>query len=460
MKRISSFSRSVFSLSLLLLLNTKPSSAADFSFERDPGLPVVNINVAFKVGAVADPTGKSGLTNFMGEMLLRGTKKHSKKKIELALDQMGAVLAFETRAESIILRGSVLSSQLEPYLSLLTEIITQPSFPPAEIEKLRSEISAGIQEELGHDGALGSRGFARYLFGGHPYGNPILGRIPDLKSLKQKDISQHYEKLIREPLLLVVGSGDAAESQIRQWTQSLGQTLAARVTQQTVSDTHWTVASPLPAEHKRLLIIDKPDRTQTQINLGQIGVKMTDPDYFKLYLGNHAVGGHSFSSILMQEIRVKRGWSYGANSAFRFGLQPRSWLVHLFPAAKDTPAALAYTLQILADLKANGITSDQFEFAKKSLINSAGFMYNTPSKRVENTLLEKTLSLPTGLMRSHAEKIASLKLVDVNTALKSFIQPDHLTIAVVGTAKDLKAPLAKAAGLSESAVDVKAYDAE
>jgi hypothetical protein len=87
-------------------------------------------------------------------------------------------------------------------------------------------------------------------------------------------------------------------------------------------------------------------------------------------------------------------------------------------------------------------------------------MYNTPSKRVENTLLEKTLNLPTGLMRSHAEKIALLKLVDVNTALKNFIQPDQLTIAVVGTAKDLKASLAKAAGLSESAVDVRAYDAE
>jgi predicted Zn-dependent peptidase len=121
---------------------------------------------------------------------------------------------------------------------------------------------------------------------------------------------------------------------------------------------------------------------------------------------------------------------------------------------------LSYTLKIIDDLKTNGITSGQFEFAKKSLINSAGFMYNTPGKRVENTLLERTLNLPAGLMKSHADQIASLKLDDVNSALRTFIQPDHLTIAVVGTAKDLKAPLAKAAGLSESAVDVRAYDAE
>jgi zinc protease len=185
---------------------------------------------------------------------------------------------------------------------------------------------------------------------------------------------------------------------------------------------------------------------------------MTDPNYFKLYVGNHALGGHSFSSILMQEIRVKRGWSYGANSAFRFGLQPRSWLVHLFPAAKDTPDALAYTLKIMEDIKKDGISADRFEFAKKSLMNSSGFMYNTPSKRVENTLLEKTLNLPKGFMKSHAEQVAALNLNEVNQALKNFVKPENLTITVVGTAKNLRAPLAKAAGLTETMIEVEPYD--
>ncbi len=447
-------------LAMILFFCGAPGFSAEIAFERDPSLPVVNINVAFKTGAVTDGPRKSGLTNFMGEMLLRGTRIRSKKQIELDLDQMGAKLDFETRAESIILRGSVLSSQLEPYLKLLSEVITQPSFPEIEISKLKGEISSVIQEELGHDGALGNRAFSKYLFQGHPYGNPILGKISDLKKFNRTEILGHYQQLVREPLLLVVGSGDASAERMNEWTKLLGHSLALIQSKQNLSSSALSVTPPKPATRRRLLIVDKPDRTQTQINLGQIGILMTDPNYFKLYLGNSALGGHSFSSILMQEIRVKRGWSYGANSAFRFGLQPRSWLVHLFPASKDTPDALAYTLKIVENLQKNGISAEQFEFTKRSLINSSGFIYNTPSKRVENTLLEKSLNLPQGFMRSHADRIASLRRDEVNQALKNFVQPDHLAITVVGTAKELKSPLAKAAGISEDLIEVEPYDAE
>ena len=458
--KMNSFHLSRFFISAALLITTVPGYSADVAFERDSSLPVVNINVAFKAGSVTDPKSKSGLTNFMGEMLLRGTQTRTKKKIELALDQMGAKLDFETRAESIILRGSVLSSQLEPYLKLLSEVITRPNFPENEIKKLKSEISSVIQEELGHDGSLGSRAFSKYLFQGHPYGSPILGRIPDLKSFAKADILGQYQRLMREPLLLIVGSGDTTEERITQWATDLGKTLASREAQQDYSIYPQKIDAPKIASRRRLLIIDKPDRTQTQINLGQIGILMTDPNYFKLYVGNYALGGHSFSSILMQEIRVKRGWSYGANSAFRFGLQPRTWLVHLFPAAKDTPDALAYTLKIMDEIKKDGISADRFEFAKKSLVNSSGFMYNTPSKRVENTLLERSLNLPKGFMKSHSEQITSLRLDDVNQALKSFVRPENLTITVVGTAKDLKTGLSKASGIKEDLIDVEPYDAE
>jgi zinc protease len=429
--------------------------AVEVSFEPNTNLPIVYVNVAVKAGSVTDPKGQSGITNFMGEMLLRGTKTKSKKQLDFALDQMGARLEVEIRAEALILRGAVLASEVKPFLALVQEIITEPSFPPAEIGKLRKEIVSGILEELGDDSGLASRRFTSFLFQGHPYGEPVIGKAADVEKMKRADIIAQYKRLFNDQNFLVVGQGDASDALIREWSENLGKRLPS-LGQKPIA----MVTTPENATHRRLEIVDKPDRTQTQINLGQIGVLMTDPDFFPLYLGNYAFGGGSFSATLMTEIRVKRGWSYGAYSYFRQGLRPRSWAVHLFPANKDTAPALAETIKLIEELQKKGITEAEYKFAQASLVNSSGFMFNTPRKRVENTLLERTLNLPKGFMQSYAEHLSAATLDQVNGALKRFLKPDELAISVLATASELKGPLAKAAGVAEKDVLVVPYTQE
>jgi zinc protease len=212
--------------------------------------------------------------------------------------------------------------------------------------------------------------------------------------------------------------------------------------------------------HRRLQLVDKPDRTQTQILAGQSGVRLDDPDFFPLHVANHVFGGGSFSSRLMREIRVKRGWSYGAKSSFRHGTRPRSWNFYFFPASKDAPAALAEGLRMVEKLKAEGISQAEFRFARESLINGAGFSYNTPLKRVENTLTERTLGLPDGFVRGFAQRLREVELSQVNSALGRFLKPNALTITVLGTASELKEPLARAAGVPTAEVEVVPYTAD
>jgi len=420
-----------FRIIIMLILGTFFSFKAypiEIAFEEDSRLPLININIAIKAGSVSDPPGQEGLTNFMGEMLLRGTQSRTKQQLDLALDQMGATFEVETRAEALIFRGAVLSSQLGPYLKLLTEILTQPKFPEFEIKKLKSEIISGLVEELGHDGSLSSRRFTRFLFRGHPYGKSVLGRMKDIENITQGQILDHYHQLFQDRALLVVGSGATTQADITTWANNLASLCpdsrlkTANLPPLKMDDT------PKDASERRLLIIDKPERTQTQIHFGQIGILMTDKDFFPLYLGNYA-----------------------------FGTKPRSWQVHLFPASKDTPNALTHSLKLLEDLKNNGIPLSQFELAKRSLINKSGFIYNTPRKRVENTLLEKTLNLPTDFMKSYGNELQKVSLADVNMALKSFIKPENLAISVLGTASELKQSLTQAAGVSESQVEVVSY---
>lgn len=440
----------VASLAFTLTFSCSAMAAVEVEFERNTDLPIVDINVAIKTGAVSDPIGQSGITNFMGELLLRGTLSRTKEQIDLELDQMGARLDVETRAESMIFRGSVLSSQLDRYLKLVQDILTRPSFPETEIAKLKREISSSILEELGRDPSLNSRRFNNFLFQKQPYGNPILGKVKDIEKITSAQLKAHYDRLVREKLLLVVGTGDTSESQIQRWTEAVanlrkgGQDAAV-------------VEKPKNPPKRRLQIVDKPGRTQVQVSGGQVGVKLTDQEYFPLYVGNYAFGGGSFSSRLMKEIRIKRGWSYGAGSAFRHGLQPRSWQFSFAPASKDAAPALAEGIKLVEALRDKGITQEEFDFARESLINSAGFTYNTPDKRVENILLERTLKLPDGFMKTYADRISRLSLAEVNSALKTFLKPEEMTISVLATAAELKSQLAKAAGVPENEVVVVPY---
>jgi zinc protease len=391
----------------------------------------------------------------MGEMLLRGTRSKSKEQLDLALDQIGAKLAVETRAETMIFRGAVLSSQLNKFLALLTEIVTQPSFPENEIRKLKAENVSELLEELGEDSALESRNFQEFLFIDHPYGKPVNGRIKDVEAFNRGKAMGQYTRYVHDKNLLVVGSGDTTQETIQKWADEIAAKLPTGNKPLVTA-----VAAPKNGEHRRMMIVDKPDRTQTQMSTGQIGVKMTDSDFFPLYVGNFVLGGPTFSSRLMDEIRVKRGWSYGANSGFRFGQEPRYWRAHLFPASKDAAPALAETLHLIDQIKASGITPDEFAFAQASIVNKSGFMYNTPAKRVENALLEKTLNLPIGFMKSYGPEVAKVTRDQVNKSMASFLLPEKMAITVVGTASELKEPLAKAAGIPVDQVVVKPYAEE
>ncbi len=437
-------------LLLCVLVSVPSAQAVEIAFEADPSLPVVYLNVAVKTGSVSDPQKKGGLTQFLGRIMLRGTVSRTKEQIDLALDEMGAQLGVETRAESLIFRGAALSEKLDDFLALVLEVIAKPSFPESEIRKLRSEMQSELLEDMGEDRTIANKWFQRTLFNGHPYGNLVSGSIKDIKGISKADLESHYNDIVRSKNILVVGTGQAEFSRVKAWANKVAE---QRPGQAQVAK----FGSPEFQKQRKLVLVDKPDRTQVQIFSGHPGILMTDPDFFPLFLGNHAFGGGSFQARMMVEIRVQRGWSYSAYSTFRYGSKPHSWMYWFMPASKYAPEALAYSGKMLDTLKDKGITESEFQFARSSLINNSGFKFNTPQKRVENILIERTLGLPPGFIKSYGDKLSQVTLTQVNNAIRKFVRPEAMTTVVLGTMKDLKDPLIQATGIDPKNVEVVKY---
>jgi zinc protease len=162
----------------------------------------------------------------------------------------------------------------------------------------------------------------------------------------------------------------------------------------------------------------------------------------------------------MVELRVKRGWTYGAGSSFRAGSRPHSWRVGFSPKNADTPPAIKEALNLVRDLKKTGITDAQFNASKQSLVNSSGFSFNTPQKRLENKLIEVLYGLPDGYYRDYAKRLSALTLPEVNQTIESFVDPDHMMIGIVGTASISKDAIANELGVPPASIEVQSYQKE
>ena len=438
-------------LSILISLVSPSVFASDFSFEADHSLPLVYVTVVMKGGATQDPDGKNGVTDLMTKLMLRGTKQKTKQQIDQTLDQLGAEIDTETRAEYVVLRGSVLSENIVPFLSLLEEIITTPSFRPTEFEKLKKEQISEIYDQLNNDQKLIRTRYDQIFFQGHPYSKANFGKVKDIQSLTASDVQNQYKRIFDQSRMLVLAAGDTEETSFKPFLSDINQ-----------KQNFKTSIDPIPAftnppQGLRVVIIDKPERTQTQIVIAQQGTNFQNPSLDALQLANFAFGGGSFLSRLMIELRVKRGWTYGAGSAFKMGSQAHTWRVSFFPKNGDTPPAIKEALKLIKELHDHGITQEEFDAAKRSMINSAGFNYNTPSKRIENMLVEKIFGLPAGYHKDMAKRIQDITLADANAALKAFIQPDHLMVGLVGTASISKAAIAKELAIPEQKIEVVNY---
>jgi zinc protease len=443
-----------FCVIVFALLSSSLAHSAQFYFEKDPSLPIVYVTGAFRGGATQDPDGKSGVTDIMGKLMLRGTKNKSKQQLDLTLDQLGATLEFETRSEFISFRGAVLADNLPAFLSLLDEILTAPSFRAQDLERLKKEQSSQLLDELAQDRNLIRLRFDETFFKGHPYAKPAMGKIKDIQTLTVSDVQKQYQRLITESQMTVLASGDANESAFQDFLRD--------VKNKRNITSHLNPIPEFTNEPKKLrvVIFDKPDRTQTQVAIGQKGIAITDPESDALQLANYAFGGGSFQARLMVELRVKRGWTYGAGSSFRAGSQPHSWKVSFFPKNADTPPAIKEALLLIQDLKKSGITEAEFTVSKQSLMNSAGFSFNTPQKRLENKLIEVLYGLPNDYYRDYAKRLSTLTLEHVNQAIEKFITPNQMMVGVVGTASISQDAIAKALGMKASDIEVQNYQKE
>jgi zinc protease len=242
-------------------------------------------------------------------LLTKGTQTRDATKIAEEVESLGAALDSGARWDSSFAMVSGMSSKMPQAMEILADVVRRPTFKSEEVERLRQQYLDNVTLALGDPGTIARFVAARIVFGDSPYGHPVGGTQESLTRITAADITKMHSRYYRpDNAILVIGGDIGAKDGIALATKYFGD---------------WQKpAMPLPSlsaamegagsKSGRVVVIDKPDAGQAAVFLARTGINRKDPDYFRGIVSNSVLSG--YSGRLNQEIRIKRGLSYGAGS--------------------------------------------------------------------------------------------------------------------------------------------------
>ena len=418
--------------------------------EASHDLPIVRLTVSLRSGAADDRAAEDGLANFTTELMARGAAGRSRAAIDEAFDALGTSLGIHTDFDGAHFELTVLRDRLPAAMQLLADIVLRPDFPAVEADKLRREIAAQLDELRDDDGQLARRFLGTRLFGDHPYGRTITGTEETLEALDAGAARAWHDHAVRGPQLLISFAGDVDADTAQRLTAEHFATLRDG------DATRIAVPDPHVRSGTRFTIVDKPERTQSQILFAHVAPSWRDPSFDPLQVAVHTFGG-TFTSRLMEEVRSKRGLSYGASARLGQGRGRRGFVVNVFPSLEQTAETVALVRELLVELQAKGQRDDALTFGRDNLRESHAFQLATPEDRLDLRISAALAGMPESRVQRYAERIGAVTPALANAATTQ-LRPNDLEIVIVATA-DAVMPKLEAAGLlRDVTVEIADYD--
>lgn len=400
------------------------------------GLPLVDFDLIIGSGAAHDPPGREGLADLTADLLRKGTTKRSAFELADAVDFTGGVLGASADQDGTRISAEFLSSDLDLGLDMLAEISMSPAFAPDEVERLKGETISELKSVKENPALIASRRFVNLLFSSHPYGHPTPGWEQSVAEITPGDVRSFYEKHYTPTKMILVGAGDFTSSEfIAKVEKRFGGWRG--------SDTKSPqVPEPARPSGRPIYFMDKPDATQSQIRIGGIGLSRTDAQYTAANVANTILGG-GFTSRLVEEIRVNRGLSYGVGSRFYPLVKGGAFLINTSTKNETTRQTVEVALDVLGRFRAEGVTDEELDKAKRYLRGTFAIGHQTPEALAESLADIAFYGLPRDYYDTYLDRVTAITKGEIKSVAARF-PFENLIVLVLGKATEVLDDLQKA----------------
>lgn len=399
-------------------------------------LPIMRFHLLVPGGAAYDPVGKEGVAELTAALLDQGTTKRSAEELAREVEFLGGQLGANAGTDFSTVAGEFLSKDLDAGLDLFSDVVLHPAFSQGELTRARGLALAGIVAARDNPAAVAEVCYARWLYGAHPYGHLSQGGQASVQKLGRADVQAFYARhyVPDHAVLVIIGDAPAdqllakAERAFGGWKKG-GATLTPP-------------SAPTRVTGRRILLVDKPDATQTHIRIGNTAIARTDPAYVSAGVMSNILGG-GFGSRLIDELRVKRSLTYGASSGFAARKAPGDFRVGTFTKVDTTGEALQVALDVLDGFAAKGATPEELQRAQSLLTGQFPKQLETPGA-VAGKLAELSgFGLPRTDLEAYPSRVTATTLADVQRLAKQWVPTTDAAIVVVGPADKIAPQLAK-----------------
>jgi predicted Zn-dependent peptidase len=402
-------------------------------------LPVADFVLVVRNGAEADPANRTGLATLTASLLDEGAGGRDALAIADQEAYLGVNLSTGSGWDASTVSLHAPTARLDSALALFADVALRPTFPSAELERLRAERLTDLVQLRDRGPAIADRVFPAAVFGAEsPYGRPLTGTEATTRAITRADVQGFYDRYFRPNNAVLIVVGDVQADDV---ARRVGALFGAWE-QRPVPAVSAAAAAAATATH--VILVDKPGAAQSSVRIGGVGVARSTRDFFPLLVMNTALGG-SFTSRLNQNLRETHGYTYGAGSSFSMRRTPGPFTARAEIVAAKTDSAL---IEFMHELRAirDTVPTDELEKTKRYLQLQLPGDFETTGDIAGQLIPVALYDLPLDYYTHYSEGIAGVTQADVQRVARQYIDPSRLTIVVVGDRASVE-PTLRAAGV-------------
>ncbi|WP_020202652.1 MULTISPECIES: M16 family metallopeptidase [Cupriavidus] len=406
------------------------STGARVYFVRSPSIPMLDVNMDFDAGSRYDPPGKAGLATLASALLDKGAgaqdgqPARDEAQVADAFADTGADFGGAASSDrgGIGLRTLTSEPELSQSLALAAQLVKAPAYPDAVVAREKQRLITAIREADSKPGVIADKMVSRAIYPAHPYG--VSATVASVESITRADLQRfwHDNFAASRAVVTLIGAID------RKQAESIAEALTRGLPAGAAPPAMPPVQLAIPASEQR---VPHPAQ-QATVAIGQPAIARGDPDYFPLLVGNYVLGGGGFSSRLTNEVREKRGLTYGVDSYFAPAKQAGPFGIGLQTKKEQTNEALALVRKVLAQYVAEGPTEAELKAARDNLVNGFPLRIDSNRKLLTNVANIGWYGLPLDYLDTWTAQIGKVTRAQVKDAFQRHVHPDAMATVIVG----------------------------
>ncbi len=400
---------------------------------EEHSIPFTALQITVRGGANLDREGKRGSVYLMTALLEEGSGDRDARQFQEAREALAARFRFDAGDDTVSISASMLSENRDEAVALLRQALVEPRFDEDAVERVRAQVLSGIAADAQDPGAIASDTLMSQAFPDHPYSSPSKGTAESVAALTREDLLQAHEDALVRSRVYVGAVGDITAEELGLLLDELLGDLPEDGPAQPPE-----VAFGLEGG---VTVVDYPT-PQARVIFAQEGLERDDPDFFAASVLNHILGGDGFQSRLFNEVRERRGLTYGVGTSLVPLDYAELWMGSLASGNATVAEAIEVTRGIWADVAANGVTEAELEAAKTYMTGEYPLRFDGNAEIAGILVGMQLIDLPPDYVVNRNSFIEAVTMEDVRRVAAELLNPEGLHFVVVGQPDGLESTAA------------------